>query len=499
MATPSKKTQAYRPHASEMLNIYENSDPNIPISPPLPSKKPVKSPSIGSAQSNKPIPKTPGRIFAPLPLPERARKFIVAKKSSKRAGNGLDFERCRKEAYEALRASQEEFFRRDRSSDVAEVADSAISEADGSIDGGDKDGTDVTEKALDSVVEDLEGGSEARNLRNLVMEEAMSGMPEPGSGRVKHLVKAFENFLSISKDDEADKHEDRKPMVLNWALPGFQPSTKVAAEAVASSTSIFSSAGFFPSRELEKNLRLYSSVESNGDRFSWGRRTSGGGRNKRNSSESLRRSWNKMLKVTSQHPFKLRTEQRGRIKEEQFVKKVKAMLLEEEKQQIPIAQGLPWTTDEPEHLVKPPVKEGTEPIDIVLRSDVRAAERAEFDQLVAERMNFAEQLRLERETRQKLEEEEEIRQLRRELVPKAQPMPYFDRPFIPKKSERPRTIPKEPRFHIRPRKSSWYMRSGPSFPSVPSFGRRRSHHHVQAKRFPNPRPSRASVSPPFPS
>lgn len=267
MATPSKKTQASRPHASEMLKIYENSDPNIPISPPLPSKKPVKSPSIGSAQSNKPIPKTPGRIFAPLPLPERARKFIVAKKSSKRAGNGLDFERCRKEAYEALRASQEEFFRRDRSSDVAEVADSAISEADGSIDGGDKDGTDVTEKALDSVVEDLEGGSEARNMRSLVMEEAMSGMPEPGSGRVKHLVKAFENFLSISKDDEADKHEDRKPMVLNWALPGFQPSTKVAAEAVASSTSIFSSAGFFPSRELEKNLRLYSSVESNGDRL----------------------------------------------------------------------------------------------------------------------------------------------------------------------------------------------------------------------------------------
>lgn len=267
MASPSKKTQASRPHASEMLKIYENSDPNIPISPPLPSKKPVKSPLIGSARSNKPIPKTPGRIFAPLPLPERARKFIVAKKSSKRAGNGLDFERCRKEAYEALRASQEEFFRRDRSSDVAEVADSAISEADGSIDGADKDGTDVTEKALDSVVEDLEGGSEARNMRSLVMEEAMSGMPEPGSGRVKHLVKAFENFLSISKDDEADKHEDRKPMVLNWALPGFQPSTKVAAEAVASSTSIFSSAGFFPSRELEKNLRLYSSVESNGDRL----------------------------------------------------------------------------------------------------------------------------------------------------------------------------------------------------------------------------------------
>lgn len=32
-----------------------------------------------------------------------------------------------------------------------------------------------------------------------------------------------------------------------------------------------------------------------------------------------------------------------------------------------------------------------------------------------------------------LEEEEEIRRLKKELVPKAQPMPYFDRPFVPKK------------------------------------------------------------------
>lgn len=34
-----------------------------------------------------------------------------------------------------------------------------------------------------------------------------------------------------------------------------------------------------------------------------------------------------------------------------------------------------------------------------------------------------------------LEEEEEIRRLRKELVPKAQPMPYFDRPFVPKRLE----------------------------------------------------------------
>ncbi|KAM0937857.1 hypothetical protein DsansV1_C24g0183631 [Dioscorea sansibarensis] len=87
----------------------------------------------------------------------------------------------------------------------------------------------------------------------------------------------------------------------------------------------------------------------------------------------------------------------------------------------------------PKCLVKPPVKESTEPIDIVLHSDVRAVERAEFDHYVAERLNFAEQLKLEREKQQKLLEEEEVKRLRKELVPRAQPMPFFDRPFVPKK------------------------------------------------------------------
>jgi hypothetical protein len=36
------------------------------------------------------------------------------------------------------------------------------------------------------------------------------------------------------------------------------------------------------------------------------------------------------------------------MKEEQLMKKVKEILTEEEKMRIPIAQGLPWTIDEPE-------------------------------------------------------------------------------------------------------------------------------------------------------
>lgn len=41
-------------------------------------------------------------------------------------------------------------------------------------------------------------------------------------------------------------------------------------------------------------------------------------------------------------------QQRGKLKEEEFMKKLHDMMTEEERQRIPVAQGLPWTTDEPE-------------------------------------------------------------------------------------------------------------------------------------------------------
>ena len=41
-------------------------------------------------------------------------------------------------------------------------------------------------------------------------------------------------------------------------------------------------------------------------------------------------------------------QQRGKMKEEELAKKIHEITMEEEKMRIPIAQGLPWTTDEPE-------------------------------------------------------------------------------------------------------------------------------------------------------
>lgn len=61
----------------------------------------------------------------------------------------------------------------------------------------------------------------------------------------------------------------------------------------------------------------------------------------------------------------------------------------------------------------------------MLHNDIRAKARAEFDRLVAEKMSLIEEYRKERERQRKLAEEEEIRSLRKELVPRAQPLPYF--------------------------------------------------------------------------
>lgn len=44
----------------------------------------------------------------------------------------------------------------------------------------------------------------------------------------------------------------------------------------------------------------------------------------------------------------LLVQQRGRSKQEEFLKKMQEMMIEQEKQRIRVAQGLPWTTDEPE-------------------------------------------------------------------------------------------------------------------------------------------------------
>ncbi|XP_019706012.1 microtubule-destabilizing protein 60 [Elaeis guineensis] len=461
-STPSRKPVTSTP-TSEARKFSENCDPNLPVSTP---RKVMKSPATKPLNSKKkPNPQTPGRTLSSA-SPAQDRKPVNAKKNSIKGGKDLEPKKGCRVLCESPCAPEEVFIAKDHMIRAGVVVEASPVEDDGSKKVIQKKNW-VTESkeplagSRRSVVEDLggqdsRGSSKVRKIRSTILEEAMSTMPEPGAGRVMYLVKTFERLLSISKDTEGREKIENKKTVMNWALPGLQQPPK-AKETEVSSSPVSSSSEFIPGRGFETDCSDHSSVDSNDDRLSWGSSSSDDGRrSRRNSTGSSGRSWNKKLKVTSQQPFKLRTEQRGRLKEEHFLKKLKEMLLEEEKQRIPIAQGLPWTTDEPECLLKAPIKEPTEPIDLILHSDVRAVERAEFDLQIAERLNFLEQINVEKERQRKLEEEEEIRRLRKELIPRAQPMPYYDRPFIPKRSTKPKTVPKEPKFHTRPLRS-WEM------------------------------------------
>ncbi|KAL5539533.1 hypothetical protein UlMin_043861 [Ulmus minor] len=63
-------------------------------------------------------------------------------------------------------------------------------------------------------------------------------------------------------------------------------------------------------------------------------------------------------------------------------------------------------------------------------------------------------LYLIKQQKNQLVEEEEIHLLRKEMVPRAQLVPFFDRPFFPQRSNSPLTIPREPTFGLITRKCS---------------------------------------------
>ncbi|XP_070052188.1 microtubule-destabilizing protein 60-like isoform X1 [Nicotiana tomentosiformis] len=460
----------------------ENLNPNVEQHSPYLSKS---SKSLSMAKSAKKpqnsVSRNPNANQLASPSPKnkiRQRKFVIAKKKKynsdivnpsvacckcNKAGGG-EKKKCLCVAYESLRASQEEFFKNRCGNEHEEseiekldnvngaeigneegMSNESLTQSIETVELGDRCVADeMEERANEDVGSGERSGGTIKRRRERLLEEARQSVSE--SGKVMHLVKAFEKLLSIpkTKECEGEKETEDSGKGQKRALPGLQPS-KIPATQMSSS--LFCPSDFFlTSESLGLDSRRASSLDSSHGSFSISSRTSGGGRRSRhNSAESsgtfTRRNWKRrQLKATSQKPFKLRTEERGKCKEEEFLEKVQQMAEEEEKQRIPVAQGLPWTTDEPECLPKPPVKESTRPVDLVLHSDIRAVERAEFDHQVAEKLSLFEQYKMERERQQRMAEEEEIRRLRKELVPKAQPMPYFDRPFIPTRKWRSKPL-----------------------------------------------------------
>jgi hypothetical protein len=232
------------PSRARPSHASENSNPNIPGTPPppqpTPSKPVLKSPppaGVRSATARK-------KPSTPAPPPERERRFLVAKKG--------DFDKCRDAAREALRASQGEFFRKELAASTAtgeeqlrQEAEEVKQVAEEGVEGG-----ALEERPEEGTDAELEGSSKVRAMRSKAMAKTVTSVPEPGSGRVKNMVQAFESLLNISERSGDGSR----------ALPGLQLWKEESESNLGfPPLSVFSSADF----QNAGSDRLCSSLDGN--------------------------------------------------------------------------------------------------------------------------------------------------------------------------------------------------------------------------------------------
>lgn len=152
---------------------------------------------------------------------------MAKKKKNKEEQGGVGSCKCKQNknnkcvcvAYNNLRKSQEEFFKNNNGEDgevegVCEIE--SVVEEEEEEEKGDLLGNGENEEC----------SSTAKRRRERLMEEARKSVPQSGSGKVMHLVKAFEKLLSIpaTKDGDGDDEEsqEKDDKVRKWALPGLQ-------------------------------------------------------------------------------------------------------------------------------------------------------------------------------------------------------------------------------------------------------------------------------------
>ncbi|XP_039689152.1 uncharacterized protein [Medicago truncatula] len=116
---------------------------------------------------------------------------------------------------------------------------------------------------------------------------------------------------------------------------------------------------------------------------------------------------------------------------------------------------------------KSPTKENTRPKEFKLHTQERAVKRAIFNYEVTTKLYLMELQKRQEEKLMKMIEEEEIRVLRKDMVPRAQLMPYFDKPFSPNRSSR--TVPRESCIHMMSSKC-WSCAFGNGFYNIDQCG-----------------------------
>ncbi|XP_078153917.1 uncharacterized protein LOC144549030 isoform X3 [Carex rostrata] len=135
-------------------------------------------------------------------------------------------------------------------------------------------------------------------------------------------------------------------------------------------------------------------------------------------------------------------------KKQTFTKMIQGSPEKEPREYVYVALGSPSKDEKYKYSPKSTPKEKTIKAEKIFRlhSEERALRRASFDYMMSSKLNSLGIIKRFEEKIMKVIEEEEIKVMRKEMVPKAQLMPIFDRPFYPQRSTRPLTAPKEPSF-----------------------------------------------------
>lgn len=294
--TPVKE-KTTRSKINESVRCSENVNPNVSSPGSKFSNSPLITKAEKSAKKSASKNRNPNQASLSSPSGKkkiRERKFVIAKKKLRNEEPNLSIagvvacEKCKKAigkykclcmAYESLRASQEDFFkRRDKVED--EVFDKLkefdrVSEDEGVKPEINKgigevmEGNDVLSEIRenkDDVGEVAVNGNDVgvKRSRERLLEEARENVPTPGSGRVLSLVKEFEKLSMLKlgdleeKDVEDAKHDKDG---VDPALDGPQQRPK-AVETQVSTSSFCPSDFFVTSESLGLDSRRSYSLDS---------------------------------------------------------------------------------------------------------------------------------------------------------------------------------------------------------------------------------------------
>jgi len=189
-------------------------------------------------------------------------------------------------AYQTLRASQEEFFLKENKG--CEEDDEEGDEEEGAkAECETVSAIEIEGKKCETVEDEEkeEGGFNVkrRRERGRLLEEVRKSVPEDGSGKVMHLVKAFEKLLTVPKSSEEKDHKDHdhhgekdnKSKVMKWALSELQfeehhKAVAAADASVSDSSSFYCTSDLVLTSEnlgLDQGISVSSSWDSNCARF----------------------------------------------------------------------------------------------------------------------------------------------------------------------------------------------------------------------------------------